>query len=115
MNSTDYEIKYPIVFSTSGVFLGETQKNELLFELNLNSCSFNVKAIMDDIKEKVLFLSIYLLQMLIISKFALSLAKMYISILNKHILVTVIILITKKMLENTIQKHMIWKIYQKNH
>lgn len=52
MNSTDYEIKYPIVFSTSGVFLGETQKNELLFELNLNSCSFNVKAIMDDIKEK---------------------------------------------------------------
>lgn len=26
MNSTDYEIKYPVVFSTSGVFLGETQK-----------------------------------------------------------------------------------------
>lgn len=52
MNSTDYEIKYPIVFSTSGVFLGETQKNELLLELNLNSSKFNVKKIMDDVKEK---------------------------------------------------------------
>ncbi|MCT7648936.1 hypothetical protein [Aliarcobacter butzleri] len=52
MDHMDFEIKYPVVFSTFCGFLGETQKNELLLELNLNSSKFNVKKIMDDVKEK---------------------------------------------------------------